>query len=201
MFVHPRGCTCSPENEYDGKQLVEFPHWPTEGSRLPHSSVIDSVLSRIDRVIGVQRHAEEVKPKVHGVSPLSLGGAENSDHPKLDPLVSGFHVDINARPYRYATAILYLTSTSDASGATIFPCANGNLPAIEAATSLLASGVYHTDHALADSSLRKKGETPLEETNSDKSLFVEPIEGRLCVFLLATTTGYVILHLGTVQVL
>ena len=114
---------------------------------------------------------------------------EAYNHVELDPLLSGFHVDINARPYRYATAILYLTTTTDGSGATIFPCANGNLPAIEAATSLLESGVYHTDHALTDDSLRDRGKALLGETNNIRSLFVQPAEGKLCVFFTCNEDG------------
>jgi hypothetical protein len=187
-----------PENEYDGKQLVELPPWPdTEGTAVPHADVIESVFSRIDRVMGMERHAEEVRPKVHEYRPAAVACADAAAAAagvaRFDPLVSGFHVDINARPYRFATAILYLSTTSDGSGATIFPCASSNTTAINAATDLLASGIYHTDQAQSDPSVRESAEVLLEMAgdgdDSDDALFVRPEEGKLCLFFTCDDVG------------
>lgn len=176
----------APENKYDGKQLIELPPWPGTGnSTVPHASLIDSILSRIDRVIGLERHPEEVKPKVHEYRPVDSAACFQ------DALVSGLHVDINARPYRFATAILYLSTTCDGSGATIFPCVSANAPAIQAGTDMLASGVYHTDHAQSDPSVRDSARVLLEASDNGNSdaLFVVPKVGKLCIFFTCDDKG------------
>ena len=87
---------------------------PTEAAQL-----LEDTFQEIDNIIGCSRTSVDVNPKVH-------------HYPRSDdfksPLPSGLHVDVNARPKRYATAILYLTSLNDTihhgNGATVFPCAS-----------------------------------------------------------------------------
>lgn len=177
------------ENDYDGKQLVELPQWPVSGAvnAVPHAELIESVLCRIDKIMGVERHEDEVRPKVHEYRPRAPNECcDNS------PLLSGLHVDINVRPFRYATAILYLSTTTDGSGATIFPCVNCDTAVINAASHLIDSNVYHTDHGLQDPSMRESSEILLDlklDQPEHGPLCIRPDEGKLAIFFSCDDDG------------
>ena len=141
------------------------------------SALLESVYGRIDALCGAPRwDGESSPPKVHFYGGCS-GGDLPLPHTRAgERMPLGLHVDVNASPFRFATAILYLSTLPQpcGDGATVFPCAadvasrsgsqdgcgsgggNGDCTALaqsnaarKAGATLLARNVVHTDMVLA----------------------------------------------------
>jgi hypothetical protein len=88
------------------------------------------------------------------------------------------HVDTNAAEWRYATAIIYLSSVPRESGGRTLFCPDGTSGA-----RLLAAGVEHTDRIDESSppELQATKEAVLKATEWTP-LAIEPEEGMVCAF-------------------
>jgi len=147
---------------------------------------------RIARLTGGPVHDDEVSL----VGMLTPGGsdAEIGEH-------LGLHVDTNAAPWRFCTALVYLTSVSDG-GETVFPAAicdrsstGGEQMAVEAARQLLNLGFDHTDRALAKAGEAESAANALlEAALMGTGLRVSPEEGTVCVFWTRQNDGEIDPH-------
>uniref|UniRef100_A0A7S4V2G0 Cytochrome b5 heme-binding domain-containing protein n=1 Tax=Alexandrium monilatum TaxID=311494 RepID=A0A7S4V2G0_9DINO len=170
---------------------VEDPRWsPSE------RALLQSIEERIAELTGGPLHGEEtalvgtLTPGGHG------GGSSIADH-------LGLHVDTNAAPWRFCTAIIYLSSVP-CGGETVFPAAiTEGLPseeeelAVDAAGRLLDLGFDHTDKALLP------GEPPqaaaaarelLGSVTANSGRSVHPEEGSICVFWTRQDDGEIDRH-------
>ena len=155
---------------------------PTEAAQL-----LEDTFQEIDNIIGCSRTSVDVNPKVHHYP--------RSDDSKLS-LPSGLHVDVNARPKRYATAILYLTSLNDTinqgNGATVFPAAsNENDSVKEAANYLIQRDLLHTDHAIANGDEQDIAMARLLLKEAHSGTSIVPKVGKLLIFFTCDDDGEV----------
>jgi hypothetical protein len=140
----------------------EMTAWPEQ------ESLLESVYERVDAICGPSRSSDETMPKVH------FYGPDPSNGPRMP---SGLHVDTNARPYRYVTAIIYLSTVPPAGdGATVFPCANNSksatasesTPLSASADELLREQVLHTNLANLDTSTQRHADVLLQAAETEK---------------------------------
>ena len=155
---------------------------PTEAAQL-----LEDTFQEIDNIIGCSRTSVDVNPRVHHYP--------RSDDSKLS-LPSGLHVDVNARPKRYATAILYLTSLNDTlnpgNGATVFPAASNENDSIkEAANYLIQRDLLHTDHAIASGDEQDIAMARLLLKEAQSGTSIVPEVGKLLVFFTCDDDGEV----------
>jgi len=109
---------------------------------------LTKIEERIAAVAGCDAHPDEVE----------LVGMLTMPEPEDKRCHLGLHVDTNGeRPFRYATAIIYLTDVAEGcGGSTVFPLAEGpgfcpeveHFEALQAASDLLDKSIDHTDRAL-----------------------------------------------------
>ena len=161
----------------------------------PQSSaqLLESVYGAIDAIVGVPRIPQDVNPKVHHYqAPPSAARAPSNGN----RFPSGLHIDTNARPNRYCTAILYLSSLEkEEDGCTVFPAARPLTTATPthnkvqvAATSLLDNCVLHTNHV-------DTGDTQVQvlldagACQSTVGVSVRPEAGKLLIFFTCQDDG------------
>ncbi|CAK0834374.1 unnamed protein product [Prorocentrum cordatum] len=125
---------------------------------------LESLLQRIDALCGSPRRAADQAPRVHHYPPGRASGRARRGFP------AGLHVDTNGRPFRYATAILYLTT---------------------AGAELLRGGTQHSRN-LADEDHAPLARQ-LEDAAADRQrgLHVTPEAGKLALFFTRGEDGEV----------
>ncbi|CAE8633781.1 unnamed protein product [Polarella glacialis] len=166
---------------------VSDEHW-TEEQR----SLILRIETRLAALTGGPIHDDEVALVGTLTPPDKSLVATGSSCTVAEHL--GLHVDTNAAPWRFCTAIIYLSSLGDGleGGETVFPAAlplgGEALPseaserAVEAAGRLLELGIVHTDKALSPSAREAARELLDAARPEGPGLRVKPEEGSVCIF-------------------
>eukprot|EP00933_Yihiella_yeosuensis_P080969 TRINITY_DN94497_c0_g1_i1.p1 TRINITY_DN94497_c0_g1~~TRINITY_DN94497_c0_g1_i1.p1 ORF type:complete len:494 (-),score=111.07 TRINITY_DN94497_c0_g1_i1:22-1503(-) len=183
------------EKKVRGPLQVDDPIWTPQ-----QRDLVQKIETRLAEITGGPIHDDET-PLVGTLTPPDFvtDGAKQVSGTVADHL--GLHVDTNAAHWRFATAIIYLTSVGSGhtGGETIFPAAlplgGESLPsedeerAIDAAGQLLELGIDHTDKALrVDASPNEKA--GIEAANDllkaaapgGTGLRVSPEQGSVCIF-------------------
>mmetsp|Transcript_12484 Transcript_12484/g.25361 ORF Transcript_12484/g.25361 Transcript_12484/m.25361 type:complete len:374 (-) Transcript_12484:14-1135(-) len=142
--------------------------------------LLESIYERVDAACGLARHKDEQVPRVH------FYPARELDHTGRMP--AGLHLDSNGRPFRYVTAILYLTSVPQAGdGATVFPCV-GTKAISEAGEELLRGGTQHSGN-LADPDHKPLAQELIKAAEDFSGLSVFPELGKLAIFFTRLADG------------
>lgn len=147
-----------------------------------------AVETRLGWLLGSEPHEDEVEL----VGTLTPPGTPSTTRCHL-----GLHVDTNGgRPWRYATAVIYLSSVPDG-GHTVFPVArtvedeadgppsDEDLETLEAAQRLLDAGIDHTDHVLVngqDSERRVDAEALIAAAEARCGASMRAEEGSVALF-------------------
>jgi hypothetical protein len=158
--------------------------WPMEEAGL-HCELLESVYQRIDDICGPSRSNVESLPKVHYFAPTDSQG------PRRMPV--GVHVDTNARPFRYVTAIIYLSTILQPAGdgATVFPCAQASSSLKQAAEELLEEQILHTNMAHSDAAMEHNAHVMQQAAEQRQGLSIFPEAGKLAIFFTTNADGAV----------
>eukprot|EP00927_Polykrikos_kofoidii_P067771 TRINITY_DN63212_c0_g1_i1.p1 TRINITY_DN63212_c0_g1~~TRINITY_DN63212_c0_g1_i1.p1 ORF type:complete len:385 (+),score=47.79 TRINITY_DN63212_c0_g1_i1:168-1322(+) len=176
----------------------EMDPYPLHNQRLSPAtqSVLESIYGRIDALCGVERHTAEQPPRVHHYSPsrFTVGGpakvSASAASAKAERMKWGVHLDTNGRPWRFATAILYLASLPKAAdGATVFPC-SGDEVARLAGEALCKADQQHTGN-IFDEDLEPEARALVGAAAGGRGLSVRPEAGKLVVFFSRSEDGAV----------
>ena len=181
-FLDPAACEeiIAIAKERDGGKYVHqcYEHIPPESSEL-----MTSVIERIGVLCGSPPRPDEAVPCVRNVSPTRGLGATRL-------MKAGLHVDSNGNPYRYATALLYLSDVA-ADGATVFPCSDSdNVELKLACERLLENGHTHTV-SCRDKKVELAKRTLIEAAEAREGLSVYPRAGKLLLFYTLDDVGLV----------
>jgi len=115
---------------------------------------------------------------------LTAPGGEDTE---LDEIHLGLHIDTHQYESRYATVLIFLTEPIG--GATFFPVTDSWT--LDAAETLLASDILHTDMVTDDVEVRAAKELLLSRPYGGDGMRIEPKEGRAAVFWSRTRDGQV----------
>lgn len=145
-------------------------------------TLIREVEDKVGNVLGCPPHDDE--ECIMGM--LTMPEVRQEDGSNL--LHIGAHVDTHRKPWRYATALIYLSDVTDG-GETAFVSSDGLPNVSEQAELLLENGISHTDQLLdkVDNALHEAKNAVLTSC-SESRLKVEARAGR-CVFFWTREKG------------